>query len=74
MNRKIALIGVGVALAAAIAISQSNDGGSAFAWLTGAPEKQALTNPNNGQAVTLEAVQNEAEWRKDTAEKLRDLD
>ncbi|WP_422366116.1 hypothetical protein [Pelagibius sp.] len=74
MNRKIALIGVGVALAAAIAISQANDGESAFAWFSGAPEKQTLTNPNNGEAVTLEAVQNEAEWRKDTAEKLRELD
>ncbi|NIA68951.1 hypothetical protein HBA54_10135 [Pelagibius litoralis] len=75
MNRKIAIAGAIAALVAVVAISQTNEGQSTLAWISGEdPQDKVLTNPNNGQPVTLEAVQKEAEWRKDTAEQLRKLD
>jgi hypothetical protein len=33
-----------------------------------------LVRPNNGQPVTLEMVQKDVQWHRDTARKLRELD
>ena len=75
MHRKIAGLGAVVALIAVIAFAQSSEGQDTRARIFGlAPEPTALTNKNTGETVTLEAVQKEADWRKETAEKLRQLD
>ncbi|HIC80745.1 MAG TPA: hypothetical protein EYP07_07235 [Kiloniellaceae bacterium] len=75
MTKRIAVLGALGILAVLVAFSLSQEGQSTLAHITGsAPESEALVNPNTGEAVTLEAIQNEAEWRKDTAEKLRNLD
>lgn len=75
MKNKIAIAGAIAGLLAIVAISQTSGGQGTLAWLSGGESQdKVLTNPNNGQAITLEAVQKETEWRKDTAEKLRSLD
>ncbi|MEQ8354524.1 MAG: hypothetical protein RH942_03230 [Kiloniellaceae bacterium] len=43
--------------------------------LIGGPEGPgALRNANTGEPITLEAVQRDLIWHRDTAEKLRQLD
>ncbi|WP_420347456.1 hypothetical protein [Pelagibius sp.] len=75
MTKRIAVLGALGILVVLVAFSQTKEGQSTLAQITGGePESEALVNPNSGEAVTLEAIQNEAEWRKDTAEKLRNLD
>ena len=75
MDRKIAGLGAVAALIAVVAFAQTSQGQDVLARVFGgAPEPEALTDKNSGQAVTLEAVQKEAVWRKETADKLRELD
>ncbi|WP_299400048.1 hypothetical protein [Pelagibius sp.] len=74
MTKRIAVLGALGILAVLVAFSLSQEGQRTLAHITGEPQSEALVNPNTGEAVTLEAIQNEAEWRKDTAEKLRNID
>ena len=74
MMRKLAALGAICAVVVVVAFAQSGDGRDTLARIFGSgPEAIPLTDKNTGEPITLEAVQKEAEWRKDTAEKLRDV-
>ena len=75
MYRRIAAIGAIAAVVTVIAFAQSSQGQDTLARIFGgASEAKALLNKNSGQAVTLESIQKEVEWRRATAEKLRQVD
>ena len=75
MYRRIAAIGAIAAVVTVIAFAQSSQGQDTLARIFGgASEAEALLNKNSGQAVTLESIQKEVEWRRATAEKLRQVD
>lgn len=74
MMRKLAALGAICAVVVVVAFAQSGDGRDTLARIFGGePGAVSLTDKNTGEPITLEAVQKEAEWRKETAEKLRDV-
>lgn len=74
MLRTIAALGALGALALVLAVSLSDGGSALTRMLDPAPGNGALVNANTGKPVTLEAVQKDVEWHRDTARKLRELD
>ncbi len=74
MLRTIAALSALGALALVIAVSLSGEGENFSDLLAGGPQTESLVNPNTGEPVTLEAVQKDVEWHRETAQKLRDRD
>jgi len=78
MYRTIAAIAALAVLALILAISLDRED-SVVSGLLGPEEKTpeettgVLVNPNTGAPVTLEAVQKDVDWHRETAEKLRSL-
>lgn len=74
MMQKLAALTAICAVVVVVAFAQSGDGRDTLSRIFGdEPDPVSLTNKDTGEPITLEAVQNEAEWRKETAEKLRDV-
>lgn len=72
MLRTIAAVSALSVLALVLVVSFS-DGGNGLSQLLGG-KPQALVNTRTGESVTLESVQKDVEWHRETARKLRELD
>ncbi len=72
MLRTIAAVSALGVLALVLVVSFSG-GGNGLSQLFGS-KPQALVNNRTGEPVTLESVQKDVEWHRETARKLRDLD
>ncbi|GAB4366227.1 MAG: hypothetical protein Kow00114_24040 [Kiloniellaceae bacterium] len=72
--RSLAALSV-VGLLALVLLTSLNGGGKLVAGLLPGSERyEVLVNTNTGQPVTLEMVQRDVQWHRDTARKLRELD
>jgi hypothetical protein len=72
MLRTIAAVSALGALVFVLVVSFSDGSNGLFQLLGGKP--RALVNTRTGEAVTLESVQKDVEWHRETARKLRELD
>jgi hypothetical protein len=62
-------------LLALVFVMALNSGGSTVSSLQpGAAAFEAMVNPRSGQPVTVESVQKDVMWHRDTASRLRELD
>lgn len=61
-------------LLALVFVLALNSGGSVSSLQPGTAAFTAMTNPQTGQPVTLESVQKDVVWHRETALKLRELD
>ncbi|MEO3430596.1 hypothetical protein AAFN88_17205 [Pelagibius sp. CAU 1746] len=71
MLRAIATVSVLGVLAAVLALSFSDTGNGFFQIFGGKP--RTLVDATTGEPLTLESVQQGVEWRRETADKLRNL-
>lgn len=75
MPRRIATLCALAALVIIVAFVQSDQGQHTLDRIFGtAAHGEPLIDPNSGRIVTLETLRAEAEWRKETTERLRRLD
>jgi hypothetical protein len=72
MLRAIAAVSALSVLVLVLVVSIS-DGGNGLSRLLGG-KPQTLVNTRTGEPVTLESVQKDVEWHRETARKLRELD
>lgn len=72
MLRTIAAVSALSVLALVLAVSFS-DSGNGLSQLFG-DKPRTLVNTRTGEVVTLESVQKDVEWHRETARKLRALD
>ncbi len=64
-------------LLALVLLATLNDGGGSSVvagLMPGSTRYDALVNTHTGQPVTLEMVQRDVQWHRDTARKLREFD
>ena len=74
MLRSFAALSV-LALLAVVLLASLNGGGNTVAGLLpGSDRFEVMVNTTTGQPLTLEMVQRDVEWHRDTARKLRELD
>lgn len=72
MLRTIAALSALSALALVLVVSLGGTDNDLLRLL-GGNEPEPLVNANTGEAVTLESVQRDVEWHRETAKKLREL-
>ncbi|WP_193368186.1 hypothetical protein [Pelagibius marinus] len=72
MLRTIAAVSALSVLVLVLAVSFSDNGNGLSQIFGGKP--RALVNTNTGEPLTLRSVQNDVEWHRETARKLRELD
>lgn len=74
MTKRTVVIAAVAIVAIGVAFIPFGENGSLWAQIFGGePQAVTLTDPDSGKPITLEAVQEEAEWRKETVEKLREV-
>ncbi len=74
LHRRIIGIGAIAALITVGAFTQSSQGQYTLARIFGDPfEAEFLMHKRSGQAVTLESIQKQVEWRQETLDKLRQV-
>jgi len=74
MLRTLAAVGALSALVLVLTLSLSGENNSFAKLVSSDPKPESLINPNTGAPVTLEAVQKDVEWHRETAQKLRQHD
>lgn len=73
MLRTIAAISALGALALVLVVSLSGGDNALFRLFDGQPT-ETLVNKNTGEPLTLESVQKDVEWHRETAKKLRETE
>jgi hypothetical protein len=74
MLRVFAALSVMALLTVGFALSLNKGNNAIAALLPGNDRGEILLNSHTGQPVTLEMVQKDVQWHRDTARKLRELD
>lgn len=74
MLRTFAVLCVLGLLAVALLASLNGGDNVVAGLLPGSDRFEVMVNTNTGQPLTLEVVQRDVEWHRDTARKLRELD
>jgi len=74
MSRILIATGGLCALALVLALSFVDTGDALSPRADRGPRGDSLVNANTGETLTLEAVQKDVEWHRETARKLRALD
>jgi multidrug efflux pump subunit AcrB len=74
MLRTFAALSVLGLLAVALLASLNGGGNVVAGLLPDSDRSEVMVNTNTGQPLTLEMVQRDVKWHRDTARKLRELD
>lgn len=74
MLRTAATLSVFGLLALVFGMALNSGGGTGFSLLPGSAAFEPMVNARTGAPVTLEVVQKDVLWHRDTTRKLRELD
>ena len=74
MLRIFAALSVCALLAVALLTSLNGGGNAVAGLLPDSDRSKVMVSTTTGQPLTLEMVQKDVEWHRDTARKLRELD